>query len=136
MSLFCCDNRNDCLGLALVASLLVGVVTAFLTFAAVITVTPAFLWVVFGIAVGFLGLTLASAALVQGTVPCRGFCRVLSALLVGALGAVLAALVLLAITFAATSLIGAIITGILLFFFSLVLTSAACLVKCLVNCNN
>ena len=136
MSLFCFDNRNRCLGLALVASLVVGIVTAILTFVAVITVSPVFLWVVFGIAVGFLGLTLASAALIQGTVPCRGFCRVLTALLIGVLGAVLLALVLLAISFAATSLLGAILTGLLLFFFSLVLTSAACLVKCLVNCNN
>ena len=66
------------------ASLLVGVITAFLTFAAVITVTPAFLWVVLGVAVGFIALALASASLVQGTVPCRCFCRVLTALLLGA----------------------------------------------------
>lgn len=136
MSLFCCDNRRDCLGLAVAVSILVGVVAAFLTFAAVITVAPVFLWVTFGIAVGFLGLALASASLIQGTVPCRSFCSTLTALLVGILGTVLLSVILLAISFAATSLIGAIITGVLVFFFALVLTTAACLVKCIVNCNN
>ncbi len=136
MALFCYDNQRNCLAAAVIASVIVGVVTAFLSFAAVITVTPVFLWVVLGIAVGFLGLALASASLIQGTVPCRSFCPTLSALLIGILGTVLLAVILLAISFAATSLLSAIITGALLFFFSLILTAAACLVRCIVNCNN
>ena len=136
MALFCCDNRRECLGLSVVVSLIVGIAAAFLAFAAVITVTPAFLWVVFGIAVGFIALALASATLLQGTVPCRSFCSVLNALIVGAIGTVLVSLILLAITFAATSIIGAILTGVLLFFFVLTLTAAACLARCIVNCNN
>lgn len=136
MSLFCCDNRRSCVTAAVIASVIVGVIAAFLTFAGTIAVTPAFLWVVFGIAVGFLAIALASTSLIQGTVPCRSFCSALNALLIGVLGTVLFALVLLAISFAATSIIGAIITGALLLFFALVLTAAACLVKCIVNCNN
>ena len=136
MSTFCCDNRRECLTVAVVVSLLVGVVTAFLTFAAVITVTPAFLWVVFGVAVGFLALSLYSAAIIQGTAVCRGLCDILTGLLAGVLGTVLLALVLLAISFAATSVIGAILVGLLLFFFALVLTTAACLVRCILNCRD
>lgn len=135
MSLFCCNNRQECLGVSLVISLLVGVVTAFLTFAAVIAVTPAFLWVVFGIAVAFLALALVTAPLLQGSAS-RCLCSTLTALLIGVLGTVFFAILLLAISFAATSIIGAILTGVLLFFFVLVLTSAACLVRCIVNCNN
>jgi hypothetical protein len=40
----------------------------------------------------------------------------------------------LAVGFAATSILGAIITGVLLFFVSLFLTATACLVKCLEGC--
>jgi hypothetical protein len=42
--------------------------------------------------------------------------------------------VLLAIDFVATSIVGAIITGGLLAFLSLILTATACLIKCLANC--
>ncbi len=135
MSLFCCDNRRECLGASIIVSLLIGVVTAFLTFAAVIAVSPVFLWVVFGIAVAFLALALISASLLQGSAS-RCLCTVLTALLIGILGTIFLAVLLLAISFAATSIIGAILTGVLLFFFVLVLTSAACLVRCIVNCNN
>lgn len=135
MSLFCCNNRQECLGASLLISLLVGVVTAFLTFAAVIAVTPAFLWVVFGIAVAFLALALVTAPLLQGSAS-RCLCFSITALLIGVLGTVFFAILLLAVSFAATSIIGAILTGVLLFFFILVLSSAACLVRCIVNCNN
>lgn len=136
MSIFCCENRNNCLTAAIVASVIVGIATAFLSFTATITVTTAFLWVVLGVAIGFLGLALTSAALIQGTVPCKCFCTTLSAFLLATLGTVLFALILLAVTFSATSAIGAAVTGILLFFFTLILTTAACLVKCIVNCRN
>jgi hypothetical protein len=42
---------------------------------------------------------------------------------------------LLGITFAATSIIGSIISGALLFFFSLMITTATCLIRCRNNCN-
>ena len=61
MSMCCCNNRLSCLTAAVVGSAIVGVIAAFLTFAAIITVTPAFLWVVLGIAVGFLAVALVSS---------------------------------------------------------------------------
>lgn len=135
MSIFCCERRCDCTGLALIVSLLVGVITAFLTFAAVVTLTPAFLWVVLGIAVIYLAVTLFSAPFIQGA-DRRCICSVLNTLLVAILGTIFLAILLLAVTFAATSIIGAILTGLLLFFLFLVLTTTACLVKCIVGCNN
>ncbi|MBQ7035406.1 MAG: hypothetical protein IJN34_06685 [Clostridia bacterium] len=127
MSLCNCDCRSNCTLLALVGSLILGIVTAFLQITAVITVTPAFLWVVLGVAIGFLAITLATGR-------CCGCgaernCTPLHALLFGAIGAILAAVILLGIPFAATSVVGAIITGALLFFFFLTLTSAACLAR-------
>ncbi|MBO5007667.1 MAG: hypothetical protein J6D26_02425 [Clostridia bacterium] len=131
-----CSCRSDCAGLAIVASLILGIVAAFLRITAVITVTPAFLWVVFGIAVVYLAVTLVTSAIVRSAGAYSCVCSVLPVLLTGILGSVLTAVILLAVTFVATSIIGAIITGALIFFFSLVITSAACLVKCVAGCRN
>lgn len=127
-----CTCKTSCTALAVFASLIIGIITAVLRFTAVITTTPAFLWVLFGIAVVYLTLLLISSRLRrrQSTYCCQD----LSALLAGILGTILFAVILLGITFAATSVLGAIITGALLFFFSLTVTSAACLTSCTSGC--
>ncbi len=126
-----CTRGAQCSILAIAASVVIGIITTLLTITAVITVTPAFLWVVLGIAVVYLAVNL----LVSATVRC---CRTrecvdtpLSLVLIGILGAILTAIILLAVDFAATSVIGAIITGALLLFFSLFITATACLIRCL-----
>ena len=136
MSIFCCDSNCSCVGIAAILSGIIGVIAAFLQITAVITVTPVFLWVVFGIAVGYLAITLAVAPAIQQYGGCRRICATVAGLLTGVLLTVLAAVVLLAITFAATSVIGAIVVGILIFAIALTLGSTACLVKCLLECNN
>lgn len=129
-----CKSKCDCTIFAIIASLIIGIITAFLRITAVITVTPAFLWVLFGIAVVYLAVLLLTAPKIQRSDTDGCLCSVLPVLLAGILGTVLLSVVLLAVTFAATSIIGAIITGLLLLFFSLTITSAACLVKCIFNC--
>lgn len=129
MANFCCGYRNNCTLYAVLASLIIGIVTAFLRITAVITVSPAFLWVVFGIAIAYLGLTLIKADSLRSFTSRSCGCSSLNALFTGILGSVLTSVILLAITFAATSIAGAIITGALLFFFALTLTSTVCLVK-------
>ena len=132
-----CNCRISCPLLAIAASIIIGVITAFLTITAVITLTPAFLWVVLGIAVVYLAVTLISAAIAQDRETRLGcLCPIISTLLTGILGAILLAIVLLGIEFAATSIIGAIIAGGLLAFLSLLITSTACLIKCLLRCND
>ena len=111
MANLCCTCKTDCAGLAIVASIIVGIITAFLQFSAIITVTPAFLWVVLGIAVVYLAILLAVSPIIRRN---SCVCNNLSVILVGILGAILTSIILLAITFAATSVIGAIITGALL----------------------
>lgn len=89
-----------------------------------ITITPAFLWVALGIAVVYLAILLATRAS-----SCRYGNGALTALLVGILGTALTAVILLAITFVATSIIGAILAGLLILFLSLIVTATACLVS-------
>ena len=120
-----CRCRFECFGLSLIISIAVGVLAAVFRYIAIITVTPAFLWVLFGIAIGYLGITLATSGRYS---PC--VCRNLPSFLVGILGTILTSIILLGITFAATSVIGAIITGALLFFFTFTLINAVCIINC------
>lgn len=132
MSNFGCNCKSSCTGIAIVASLIIGIITAFLTITAVITVTPAFLWVVLGIAVVYLAILLFTRG--RGAIGCA--CSILPVLLIGILGAILVSVILLAISFAATSIVGAIITGLLLAFLSLIFTTTACLVNCEAGCDD
>ena len=129
MAIFNCSCKDTCTGLAVVASVIIGIITAFLRLTAVITVPAAFLWVTFGIAVVYLAVALVTAAIGKHT---NGECvkSVLPALLIGILGTILLSVILLAITFVATSVVGAILTGGLLLFFSLTVGATACLVRC------
>lgn len=135
MSTSCRSCKPGCIFIAVVVSLIVGIITAFLRITGAITLTPAFLWVLLGIAVVYLGVTLVASAVSRNEC-CDGLCPIITALLSGVLGTVLLSIVLLAIEFVATSIIGAILTGALLFFFFLVVTSTACLVRCFFNCND
>lgn len=132
MSCFGCRPRCSCLLAAVIASVILGVVTAFLQITGTITVTTAFLWVVFGIAVVYLGVLVLAAALSGGETEC--LCATLNALLTGILGTALFAVVLLAVGIVATSILSAILVGVLLFFFSLTLSATACLVRSLADC--
>ncbi len=134
MGFCCCDSRRSCTVLAVVASVIVGVITAFLRVTAVITLTPAFLWVTFGIGVATLLTSLLATAFNHRERNGCCLCRTLTAQLLGALGTILFSVILLAITFPATSIIGAVFAGILLFFLTLDLTGTACVIKCLANC--
>ena len=129
-----CNCRCNCTIAAVVTSLVVGIITAFLQITAVITVAPVFLWVAFGIAVGFLGiltLTAGTSCCVR-TDECR--CAALNGLLLAILGTILFSVILLAVGIVATSVVSAILIGILLFFLSLTLTEAACYVRALAAC--
>ncbi len=133
MSNLNCNGRYNCVDIAVFASVIIGIIAGVLNFTAVITVTPAFLWVVFGIAIGFLAVLLFSANRLGASITC-GF-TALIAVLVGILGTLLFSLILLAVTFAATSVIGAIFVALLLGFFTLIITATVCLIKRIVLCS-
>ena len=127
MAFMNCECNCNCTPLAFIGSLLIGVITAFLQITAVITLTPAFLWVLLGIAVGFLAIGVLTSCCRRENGGCG--CTALSGFLVGALGTALFSVILLGVTFAATSVVGAIFSGLLLFFFAFLLGSAACLIR-------
>ncbi len=129
----CCIRLCSTLGIFF--SVIVAIIGAFLTFNATITVTPAFLWVLFSIAVVYQAVILLktnNAPDCSNTNNC--ICSTLTTVFTGILGTIITSLVLLGITFAATSIIGAIITGLLLGFFTLLITSVLCLIKCIASC--
>ena len=132
MSISDCPCRNLCTTVSVIISLVIGIVTAFLRITATITVTPAFLWVLLGIAVVYLAVLLLSSSFAK-CCECKAPCCLSSTLPI-LLGSILAtallAVVLLGIEFAATSIVGAILTGLLLFSFFLMLSETACLIRC------
>lgn len=132
MALFNCNCR--CTVAAVIASAIIGVITAFLQIAGVITVTPVFLWVAFGIAVAALGILVIATALSRRAAQCGCMCSALNAVLIGILGTILFALILLAVGIVATSIVSAILVGLLLFFLALLFTGFACLVRSFTNC--
>ncbi len=131
-----CDCKSDCTGIAVLASIVIGIITAILTFTAAITIAPVFYWVPFGIAVLFLALTYFVTTFARSSDTQGCLCRALSTLLTGILGTILTSLILLGVGFAATSVLGAIITGALGFFFSLILTTVACISTCSTDCRD
>lgn len=135
MSSLNCQCKYSCAGVAFVAGIIIGIIAFVLAFTATIAVTPAFLWVLLGIAVVYLPVLLIFAATVGYGEGSRCLCSTLNVLLGGILGTILIAIILLAISFAATSIVGAIFIGLLLFFFTLIIVGTACLVKCAAGCS-
>lgn len=133
MSICGCQVRCSCTAAALVSSLLAGVIGAFLQITAAITLTPVVYWVLLGIAAAYLGLLTITAG--RNNL-CSCGCAALNAALLGILGTILSAGILLAVTFAATSILGAIIVGLLFASFTLVVTAAVCLIRAESGCGN
>lgn len=130
-----CAAVCSCTTAALVASAIVGVLTAFLQITGMITLTPAFLWVALGVGVVYLGVLIVAASLAGRRHESDCLCSRLNVLLAGILGTVFFAVLLLALGVVATSVISAILAGLLLFFSALTLTGSACYVRCLSGCS-
>lgn len=130
-----CYCRCRCTTAALIVSAVAAVVAALLQISGTITVTPVFLWVAFGIAIGYLALALL------GTTRCgceqaeRCGCSALNLILAGILGTILLSAALLAVGIVATSVVSAILVGLLTGSFALFLTATACLVRYFYQCS-
>ena len=134
MSQFSCNCKCSCTGTAVIASAIIGVLTAFAQITGVITVTPEFIWILSGITVAYLGVFAAAVAVARKTAHRRCLRSPLGALLLGILGTLVLALVLLATSIEASGLLRALLSGFLLFFFALTLTAAPCFLRCLADC--
>ncbi|MBQ2971407.1 MAG: hypothetical protein IJE16_02530 [Ruminococcus sp.] len=122
-----CRWGNECLIIAIAASIVVGIVAGILTITGIIATTPAFLWVLFGIAVVYLLTAFILSSLNNFETSYRSR-RLIGTFIAGILGTILFSVILLGITFPATSALGAIFVGLLLASFSLIITTTACLV--------
>lgn len=120
-------NRNECLIIAVASSIVIGIVAAILNITGIIAVTPAFLWVLFGIAVVYLAIAFVVSSLRRFDTPYSAR-SLIATLIAGILGTVLFSVILLGITFAATSPVGAVFVGLLLASFALIITATSCLV--------
>ncbi|MBQ2968475.1 MAG: hypothetical protein IJE10_10200 [Clostridia bacterium] len=131
-----CGARVSCGAIAFVASLILGIVAAFLRLSGALVIGTAFFWVALGVAVVYLGILLLTSAFLQGAGP-RGcsVCGTIPLVLAGILGTALTSALLLAFTFVATSVLGAVLTGAFIFFIALILTAVACLIQCIAGCN-
>ena len=136
MAIFGCECKRNCTLAALIFSIAVGVLTACFQSTGVITGTSVFLQVVFGGSIVYLGTLLIAAALRRPTEEVDCPCNVVGLLLIAILGAIVTALSLLAVGSVATSIINAILVGLLLFFFALEVAMTACYVRCLNGCDN
>ncbi len=128
-----CGCRWSCAAVAVVVSVILGVVAAFLLFAGIIAVTPVLLGVAFAVAVGYLAALLVAVALLRRRETERCLCGSVRTVLAGILGTVLFAAVLL-LTGVAGGIVGSILVGLLVLFFALLLTGTACLVRCITGC--
>lgn len=127
-----CGCSFGCTWISVIAGAIIGVIAGILRYTGQIVVTPAFLWVLFGIAVVYLAVNLFTP---RAENVCRQYCTIVKTVLLSILATALLAVVLLGITFAATSVLGAILTGLLLAAFSISLGSTACLVLCTKKCD-
>ena len=133
MSNSSCGSRYNCIDISVLASIIIGVIAGVLRYTAVITVTPAFLWVILGISVSYLAVILYTATRPNNPLICAY--NSLTVLLFSILITALFAVIQLGITFAATSVVGAIFAGISVGALSLLISATVCLVKKVVICN-
>ena len=130
-----CNCRFNCTLFAVITAAILGVIAAFLQISGVITVTTAFLWVALGIGVVYLAGLLAASVLRRDSAGAPCLCRALNTLLAGILGTILLALVLLAVGITATSVLSAVLVGLLVFFLWLTVAASACYVRCVADCD-
>ena len=134
MHLFCCNNKCSCTLSAVVASVILGVIAAVLQITGTITVAPVFLWVALGIGAVYLAILVATAEPYRRCDENSCVCSALRALLIGILGTILTAVILLAVGITATSIVSAILVGLLVLFLALTVTGSACYVLNQANC--
>ncbi len=131
-----CNCKCSCSLFSVVAGLIIGVIAAFLQITGTITVTTTLLWVLSGVAVVYLGILLLASAVQQNCSRCSCLCTGLNTLLAGALGTILFAAILLAVGIVATSVVSAVLVGLLTASFTVLITGTACVIRNLLDCGN
>ena len=129
-----CNRRVECGFIAVAASVIAGVVAAITQFTAIITLTPVFYIVAFGVAVLLLAILLLLSPVLCDTTHRNCQATNIKLLTAGILGTIFTSVILLAVGFVATSVLGAIFVGLLAAFTTLMVTSVVCEVNCTTDC--
>lgn len=130
-----CNCKCSCALLSGVVSLILGVIAAFLQITGTVAISTMILMGAAIVALVYLGILLLVSAIEQQCQRCSCTCAAVNALLAGALGTILFAVVLLVADIAAASVIGSILTGLLVASFALLVTSSACVIRNLFDCD-
>ena len=122
-----CSGCFDCSIFALVVSIIIGVISAILVGTGTIVVESYFLYGAVITALVYLAALVLAGSI--GTGLCNCGSSSVTYVLVGILGTILLAGILLAAVIP-VGLFGSLLSGVLVFFISLMLSSVACLVSC------
>jgi len=136
MNLVCCNYKCGCTALAVVVSLIIGVIGAFLQITGVIALGTVFLLVAAGVAAVYLGALVLATLLTRRREYSGCECAALNVLLAALLAIIALAALLLAVGITATSVISAILVGLLIAAITLAITVSVCLVRCLTDCRS
>ena len=131
-----CNCKCSCTLFSAVASLILGVIAAFLQITGTIAIGAMILMAAAGTALVYLGVLLLASAIQQQCQRCSCTCAAVTSLLAGALGTILFAVILLVVDITAGSVIGAILTGLLVASFVQLVSSTACVIRNLFDCGS
>ncbi|MGN1194407.1 MAG: hypothetical protein ACI4SB_02895 [Acutalibacteraceae bacterium] len=129
-----CKFRCVCTVYAIISSIILGLVAAVLSVCRVICFKPVFFWFLLVISIVYLAVLIIAAVLKKDERQCKCKCQILNTLLAGILGTVAISILLLGIGHCIPCGLSAVLIGVLIAFFSLTVTSTACLVKLLTMC--
>ena len=131
-----CNCKCACTLFAGVVSLILGILAAFLQITGTLAIGTMTLMAAAIAALVYLGGLLLVSSVQQQCSRCSCTCAAVNTMLAGALGTILFSAVLLLAAFAATSVLGAILTGLLVASFTLLVAGTACVVRNLFRCDD
>lgn len=130
-----CSCKCDCTGIGIVLSIIIGIITAVIVYNGLIDVTPAFLWAIFGIGIASLFIALIAAVETRAIGIEGCLCSIISTLLVGIIGTIISSAFALGFGIAAASVPLAVLAAIVTIFTLITISSFACLILCITDCN-
>ena len=129
-----CTCRCSCALVTLIVGVILGVVAAFLQITGGLTIPTAFLWASVGAAAVYLAVLLRSICCCRCDSVC--LCTNLKLTLLGILGSILLGVILLLVGITATSVVSAILVGLLVLSLTVLLGGAACYVRSALGCGD
>ena len=118
--------------MAVILGAILGVIAAFSLITGALTIAPAFLWAAAGLAAVYLGILLLRCCGCRCELGC--LCTNLNVLLLGILGTLLTAAILLLTGITATSPVSAILVGLLVLSLTVTFVGSACYVRSIAGC--